>query len=99
MTSGTSAASAVVMLRRMSRLDHAAVRELMGQVLRDQGKHLPDDDAAPLRDIGFRSLDFSELALRVEDEIDEELNFEAAELRRIESVSDVLDLLVELQDA
>lgn len=83
----------------MNRLDHAAVRELMARVLHDQGKQLPDDQSASLRAIGFRSLDFSELALRVEDEIDEELNFEAAELRRIESVSDVLDLLVELQDA
>ena len=51
-----------------------------------------------LRDIGFRSLDFSELALRVEDEIDEELNFEAAGLRQIATVGDVLNLLTEIQD-
>ncbi|MDQ4111832.1 MAG: acyl carrier protein, partial [Actinomycetota bacterium] len=47
--------------------------------------------------IGFRSLDFSELALRVEDEIGDELNFEAAGLRSIETIGDVLDLLVEIQ--
>lgn len=82
---------------RMNRLDHGALRSLMGQVLQAQGKTLPDDDSAVLRDIGFRSLDFSELALRVEDEIDEELNFEAAELRKIDTVSDVLNLLMELQ--
>ena len=41
----------------------------------------------------------SELALRVEDEIDEELNFDAAGLRQITTVGDVLDLLTELQRA
>ena len=40
-----------------------------------------------------------ELALRVEDEIDEELNFDAAGLRRITTVADVLDLLTEIQHA
>ncbi|MFY0406852.1 phosphopantetheine-binding protein [Solicola sp. PLA-1-18] len=81
----------------MSRLDKAAIRSLMADVLTTQGKTLPDDDAASLREIGFRSLDFSELALRVEDEVDKELNFEAAELRQIETVADVLALLEELQ--
>ncbi|AEB43867.1 hypothetical protein VAB18032_13775 [Micromonospora maris AB-18-032] len=68
----------------------------MGQVLANQGKVLPDDDGADLREIGFRSLDFSELALRVEDETDEELNFDAAGLRRIATVGDVLDFLADL---
>lgn len=72
------------------------VRDLMAEVLSAQGKTLPDDDAAALNDIGFRSLDFSELALRVEDEIDEELNFDAAGLRQITSVGDVLDLVTEI---
>ncbi|MBW9209509.1 acyl carrier protein [Mumia sp. zg.B21] len=83
----------------MTRLDRSAVRSLMADVLTEQGKELPANEAVPLRDIGFRSLDFSELALRVEDAIDEELNFEAAELRRIETVAHVLDLMLELQDA
>ncbi|PZF92585.1 acyl carrier protein [Micromonospora endophytica] len=69
----------------------------MGQVLANQGKVLPDDDGTDLRDVGFRSLDFSELALRVEDETGEELNFDAPGLRRIATVGDVLDFLVELQ--
>ncbi|MEK8106868.1 hypothetical protein NKG94_20215 [Micromonospora sp. M12] len=37
-------------------------------MLKNQDRELPADDAAQLREIGFRSLDFSELALRVEDE-------------------------------
>jgi acyl carrier protein len=81
----------------MSRLDRSALRELMTEVMRKQDKTLPDDDSASLRELGFRSLDFSELALRVEDELDEELNFEAAELRQIETVGDVLTLLEDLQ--
>lgn len=82
----------------MSAVSREQLRALMGEVLATQGKSLPDDDAALLADIGFRSLDFSELALRVEDEIDAELNFEAAGLRQITTVADVLDLLTEIQD-
>ncbi|KUJ49120.1 MULTISPECIES: phosphopantetheine-binding protein [Micromonospora] len=80
----------------MTELSRARIRDLMGQVLANQGKVLPDDDGADLREIGFRSLDFSELALRVEDETDEELNFDAAGLRRIATVGDVLDFLADL---
>lgn len=82
----------------MSAVSREQLRALMGDVLTAQGKTLPDDDAAQLSDIGFRSLDFSELALRVEDEIDDELNFDAAGLRQINTVGDVLDLLLEIQD-
>lgn len=81
----------------MSSVSREQLRALMGEVLAAQGKALPDDDAALLADIGFRSLDFSELALRVEDEIDDELNFDAAGLRQINTIGDVLDLLTEIQ--
>ncbi|MGH3369434.1 MAG: phosphopantetheine-binding protein [Nocardioidaceae bacterium] len=81
----------------MTALSRDQLRGLMGQVLAAQSKTLPSDDSANLQEIGFRSLDFSELALRVEDEIDEELNFEAAGLRQINTVGDVLDLLEEIQ--
>lgn len=81
----------------MAQLSRDDVRALMVQVLTAQGKSLPDNESADLREIGFRSLDFSELALRVEDELDAELNFEAAELRRITTVADVLDVLDHLQ--
>jgi acyl carrier protein len=81
----------------MNPLSREQLRALMEQVLTAQGKTLPDGDGADLQEIGFRSLDFSELALRVEDEIDDELNFDAAGLRQINTVGDVLDLLTELQ--
>ena len=66
-----------------TRLDRARVRELMALVLAARDAHLPDDESVTRREIGFRSLDFSELALRVEDEIDRELNFDAPGLRRV----------------
>ena len=80
------------------RLNRAQVRELMALVLATRDKPLPDDDSTQLREIGFRSLDFSELALRVEDEIDRELNFDAPGLRSVVTVGDVLDLIERLQD-
>ncbi|MFC0627670.1 acyl carrier protein [Kribbella deserti] len=83
----------------MSELTRAQIRDLMGEVMKAQGKTLPADDAADLREIGFRSLDFSELALRVEDEIGDELNFDAPGLRQIAKVGDVLDFIEQLQSA
>ena len=74
------------------------LRALMGEVLRPRASRCPTTSPPQLSDIGFRSLDFSELALRVEDEIDEELNFDAAGLRQITTVGDVLNLLTEIQD-
>jgi acyl carrier protein len=81
----------------MSALSKDQVRTMMGEVLKAQGKQLPADEATPLSEIGFRSLDFSELALRVEDEMGTELNFDAPGLRSIETVGDVLDFLEQLQ--
>lgn len=83
----------------MNALSREQIRDLMTAVLTAQGKTLPADESAVLSEIGFRSLDFSELALRVEDETDEELNFEASGLRQIVTVKDVLDLLEELQSS
>ncbi len=83
----------------MSALSRDAIRTMMADVLHAQGKSMPDDDSADLEGIGFRSLDFSELALRVEDEIGNELNFDAPELRQIATISDVLDFLEQLQAA
>lgn len=83
----------------MSALSRDAIRTMMAEVLIAQGKSMPEDDATSLEGIGFRSLDFSELALRVEDEIGDELNFDAPELRQIATISDVLDFLEQLQAA
>ncbi|SDB80617.1 acyl carrier protein [Raineyella antarctica] len=83
----------------MSQLSREQIRTMMGEVLANQGKELPADDSASLDAIGFRSLDFSELALSVEDELGTELNFDAPGLRSITTVSDVLDFIEQLQSA
>ncbi len=83
----------------MAELSRAEVRTLMAEVLTKQGKTLPESDDASLDEIGFRSLDFSELALKVEDEVDEELNFDAPGLRAIRTVGDVLDFITELLES
>lgn len=77
-------------------MEREQLRTLMAEVLASQGRELPDDDAAALRDIGFRSLEFSELALQVEDSVGRELNFDAPQLRRIATIGDVLDFLESL---
>ncbi|MEN0064691.1 MAG: phosphopantetheine-binding protein [Myxococcota bacterium] len=70
------------------------VMALMATILRKQGKATDELGAErSLRDLGFRSLDFSELCLRVEDEMGQELNFEAAQLRGIETVGDVCSFI------
>jgi len=83
----------------MGALSRDDLRTMMADVLSAQGKEMPAEDGTDLETIGFRSLDFSELALRVEDEIGEELNFDAPELRQIRTISDVLDFLEQLQAA
>lgn len=83
----------------MSHLSRDQIRTMMGEVLANQGKELPADDSTALDAIGFRSLDFSELALSVEDELGTELNFDAPGLRSITTVSDVLDFIEQLQSA
>lgn len=81
----------------MAQLTRDQLKEMMAEVLRRQEKTMPESEDAALDEIGFRSLDFSELALRVEDELDEELNFDAPGLRSIRTVADVLDFIDELQ--
>lgn len=69
------------------------VRELMAQILERQNKRPPLLDESSLREIGFQSIDFSELALRVERLGGHPLNFDATRLRAIRTVADVLDFL------
>tara|TARA_B100000902_G_scaffold384778_1_gene425341 strand:+ start:4265 stop:4510 length:246 start_codon:yes stop_codon:yes gene_type:complete len=68
---------------------------LMNEIQEKRGRDKVIDDEAILSDIGFRSLDFSELALRVERNVGGELSFDAVALREIRTVKDVLDFLEE----
>jgi acyl carrier protein len=78
----------------MTPLSRAEVLETMRFILDKQGK-APEaiDESSRLEALGFRSLDFSELCLRVEDALGKELDFDAARLRRIETVADVCEFL------
>jgi acyl carrier protein len=69
------------------------ILELLKQILLRQGKPTGFSEDAELTVIGFRSLDFSELALRVETAGGITLTFDAAPLRAIRTVSDVLSFL------
>ena len=75
-------------------MDRAEVLQTINLVLANKGHaHAPDDDT-PMRDAGLRSLDFSEVALRLEDRLGRELNFEASTMRRIATIRDVVDFFV-----
>lgn len=65
--------------------------KLMAEILCRQGKAGKFTEDSGLQEIGFRSLDFSELALRVEVATGKRLTFDAAPLRAIRTVRDVLD--------
>jgi acyl carrier protein len=72
---------------------------MMNTILVRQGRNAVSDETVELRQIGFRSLDFSELALRVEAEAGRDLNFDASVLRNIRTVDDVLNFLVKSSNA
>ncbi len=66
------------------------ILDLLKQILLRQGTPTEFGEDAELTAIGFRSLDFSELALRVETAAGVTLTFDAAPLRAIRTVADVL---------
>lgn len=69
------------------------ILQLMKEILGRQGKSTAFNEDAALQDIGFRSLDFSELALRVETATGTPLMFDAGPLRAIRTVGDALNFL------
>lgn len=77
-------------------IDRTNIIGLMNTVLKNKGLAEVENEEQILRDINFRSLDFSELALRVEQEVGYELNFDAATLREIQIVKDVVDYFMEV---
>lgn len=74
-------------------MHRSEILTLLKEILARQGKTAEFAEDAELAAIGFRSLDFSELALRVEMAAGVTLTFDAAPLRAIRTVKDVLDFL------
>lgn len=67
------------------------ILEIINYVMQKRGRSEIVDENVNVRDANFRSLDFSEVALRIENEIDRELIFDAATMRQINTVKDVID--------
>ncbi len=77
-------------------IERSAVVALIGSILERQGIAVPDlEESAALREIAFRSLDFSELCLRVEQALGRELDFSAATVRSVRTVGDVCDFIAQ----
>lgn len=69
---------------------------MVTDVMRSQGKPPPTADADGLAELGFSSLDLAELTVRLEDLAGNELAVEAAEIRPLGTVGDLLDMLMSL---
>ncbi|MEV0705538.1 acyl carrier protein [Saccharopolyspora sp. NPDC050389] len=78
-------------------LPRSAARSMLEDLLRAQNKGLPESDDLALSDLGFTSLDLAELTVRLEDRVGGEVTLEAAAIRPLQTVSDLLDLLTELR--
>jgi len=75
-------------------LSDEKIVEKIKYILLKQGKNVDNITLdSTLRDISFRSLDFAELCLRIEEEIGRELNFEASQLRTMVTVDDVCEFI------
>ena len=72
-------------------MTRSEILEIMNFVMVKRGREEIADETKITREVNFRSLDFSEVALRVEAKIGRELVFDAATMRQIETVKDVLD--------
>lgn len=76
-------------------MERAEVFAILCRILEKQGQTANIPESALLRGIGFKSLDFSELALRVELRIGRSLSFDAKRLRQLATVKDILDFFQE----
>jgi acyl carrier protein len=80
-------------------MTRSEILSLMNTVLAKRGRAPVTGEAQAVREANFRSLDFSEVALRIETAIGKELAFDAASMRRIETVKDVLDFFEQAASA
>lgn len=76
-------------------MQRTEILNIMNGIMTKRGRAEIIDETQNTRQVNFRSLDFSETALRIETKIGRELTFDAASMRRIETVKDVLDFFEE----
>ncbi len=72
-------------------MERAEIIQIMNLVMTKRGRPPIVDVSKTTREVNFRSLDFSETALRIENEIGRELAFDAASMRNIVTAKDVVD--------
>lgn len=72
-------------------MQRSDILALMNLALTNKGRPAITSETVSTREANFRSLDFSETALRIEAKLDRELTFDAAAMRQVETVKDVLD--------
>lgn len=80
-------------------MNRTEILDLMNMVMKKRGREPLSDESQSTREAGFRSLDFSEVALRIEQKVGRELSFDAASMRRIETVKDVIDFFEDVTKA
>jgi acyl carrier protein len=73
----------------------ATLTRLIVDIQRRNNRPTEFTEAQALREIGFRSLDFSELLLRLEGETGKNLDMDAAPLRQIHTVGDLQGFLLD----
>lgn len=77
-------------------MNQAQIVSIVNVVLVKRGKNpISEDLSLSLRAHGFRSMDFSEVALRVENATGNELIFDATVLRSIETFQDLVDFFAQ----
>jgi acyl carrier protein len=72
-------------------MERSEILEIINVVMKNKGRSPITDENMATREAQFRSLDFSETALRIEARIGRELTFDALPMRRVAKIGDVLD--------
>ena len=80
-------------------MERTEILNIINMIMTKKGRAEITDESQNTREVNFRSLDFPETALRIEFKIGSELSFEAASMRKIETVKDVLDFFEEATKA
>jgi acyl carrier protein len=77
-------------------MQRSEILEIINEVMSKRGRPTIKNENQATREVNFRSLDFSEVALRIEMQLDRELTFDAASMRQIQTVKDVVDFFEEV---
>ena len=80
-------------------MERTEILNIINMIMTKKGRAEITDESQNTREVNFRSLDFSETALRIEFKVGSELSFDAASMRKIETIKDVLDFFEEATKA